>query len=131
MTDVGLAAADLSRRGRRALVHRDVGALSDAALVIAMARGRSDALAEAYRRHGPSIYRLAHDRWGQRRAEHETMEIFLALWRRPETVDLDKGSLRAHLLAHLPRTGTTTKTIEHRMSSRRGREPGRVEVLRR
>ncbi len=88
-----------------------------------MARRRSDALAEAYRRHGPSIYRLAHDRWGQRRAEHETMEIFLALWRRPDAVDLDRGSLRAHLLANLGCTDTTTGTLPPRS------EPSRVGAL--
>lgn len=116
MTDVVSAPADPSRRGRRTLVHSDVGALSDASLVIAIARGRRDALAEAYRRHGPSIYRLAHDRWGQRRAEHKTVEIFLALWRRPDAVDLDRGSLRTHLVAHLGCTGTATlSTFEHRM----------------
>lgn len=119
MTHVVSALADLRRRGRRAPVRPDVSALSDAGLLIAITRRRSDALAEAYRRHGPSIYRLAHDRWGQRRAEHETMEIFLTLWRRPETVDLDKGSLRAHLMAHLGCTDTTTTpTIGYRMSSR-------------
>ncbi len=125
MTDVVSAPTDLSRRGQRALADPDVGALSDAGLVIAMARGRSDALAEAYRRHGPSIYRLAHDRWGQRRAEHETMEIFLALWRRPDAADLDRGSLRSHLLAHLGRTDTTAATLPPES------EPSRVGAHRR
>lgn len=123
MTHSVSAPTRLSRRGAKARVDPDVGTLSDAGLVIAMARGRSDALAEAYRRHGPSIYHLAQRRWGQRRAEHVTMEIFLALWRRPDVVDLDQGSLRAHLLAHLGRTDTMTGTTTP------GPAPGRVEAL--
>ncbi len=125
MTHVVSAAARLSRRDAKVLVDPDVGALSDAGLVISMARGRSEALAEAYRRHGPSIYHLTQRRWGQRRAEHVTMEIFLALWRRPEAVNLDQGSLLTHLLAHLGRTDTTAGTTPP------GPAAGRVEALRR
>lgn len=104
MTEVVSTRTAMSgRRGRDrgALEGQVASALSDAGLVIAMARGRSDALAESYRRYGLSVYGLAESRWGQRRGEVATLEIFLALWRRPDTVDLDRGSLRSHLMAGL------------------------------
>ncbi len=121
MTHVVSAPADSSRRGQGVLDDPDMSASSDAGLLIAIARRRSDALAEAYRRHGPSIYFVAERKWGQRQAEQLTMEIFLTLWRRPDAVDLDRRSLRAHLLTHLGRTDTMAGTTPP--------QRGRVEAL--
>jgi RNA polymerase sigma-70 factor, ECF subfamily len=72
----------------------------DAALVVAIARWRDEALAEVYRRHGGSVYALARRVLGDDgRAEEVVQEIFLRLWHHPERFDPDRGSLRSFLLA--------------------------------
>lgn len=92
----------------------------DAALVLAVARYRREALAEIYRRHGGSVNALA------RRvlvdphlAEEVVQEVFLALWRVPERFDPDRGSLRAWLLAQCHGKSVDVVRAE---SARRGRE---------
>jgi RNA polymerase sigma factor (sigma-70 family) len=74
---------------------------SDAALIVGIERGREGALAEAHRRHGPSVYGLARricDAAEAGDAEDVTHEVFLALWRTPERYNPDRGSLRTYLL---------------------------------
>jgi len=74
--------------------------LSDAQLVISIARFSEVALAEAYRRHGGAVYGLAkrvlHN---PTEAEDVTQEVFLRLWNQPDRFDADRGSLRSYLLA--------------------------------
>lgn len=73
---------------------------SDASLVVAIARWRSDALAEAYRRHGGAVFGLARRVTGSPAlGEEVTQDVFLRLWNDPERFDPGRGSLRSFLLA--------------------------------
>jgi RNA polymerase sigma-70 factor (ECF subfamily) len=73
---------------------------SDAALVVAIGRWRQDALAEAYRRHGGTVFALARRILNDAAlAEDIVQEVFLRLWNQPEKFDPERGSLRSYLLA--------------------------------
>lgn len=80
------------------VVDSGVHSLSDDALVAAIGRGNHDALAEVYNRYGARVHRLAAQLCGTDRADDVTQEVFLRLWRHPESYDADRGSLRAVLL---------------------------------
>lgn len=72
----------------------------DAALVVAVGRYREDALAELYRRHAGAVLALARRVLGDRdRAEEVVQEVFLRLWRSPDTFDPQRGALRTYLLS--------------------------------
>ncbi len=74
--------------------------MSDGSLVVAIARYREDALAEAYRRHAGAVFALARRVLADlTRAEEVVQEVFLRLWTQPEKFDADRGSLRSYLLA--------------------------------
>lgn len=75
---------------------------SDATLVLAIARYRQDALAEAYRRHAGAVFALARRVLGGDAAvaEDVVQEVFLRLWDAPDRFDPGRGSLRSFLLAH-------------------------------
>jgi RNA polymerase sigma-70 factor (ECF subfamily) len=77
--------------------------LSDAGLVVAVARGRADALAEAYRRHGPAVYGLAGWLCGPGQAEEVTRAVFVSLWHSPGKFGPGTGCLRSLLVAEAHR----------------------------
>jgi RNA polymerase sigma-70 factor, ECF subfamily len=78
----------------------DISSWSDPALVVAIGRFREEALAEIHRRHGGAVYRLARRVVGaDALADEVSQEVFVDLWRRPETFDPERGSLRTFLVA--------------------------------
>jgi RNA polymerase sigma-70 factor (ECF subfamily) len=79
---------------------QQIGDVSDAQLVTAVARYSEVALAEIYRRHGGAVYGLARRVLGSAaEAEDVTQEVFVRLWNQPDRFDPGRGSLRAFLLA--------------------------------
>jgi RNA polymerase sigma-70 factor, ECF subfamily len=82
-------------------MRRELADASDAALVVAIARYRQDALAEAYRRHAGAVFGLAKRLLSDHaRAEEIVQEVFLRLWNQPDRFDPDRGTLRSFLLAN-------------------------------
>jgi RNA polymerase sigma-70 factor (ECF subfamily) len=77
----------------------DLGAASDAMLVISIGRWHEEALAEVYRRHGSAVYGLARRVAGSANlAEEVAQDVFVDLWKRPERFDPERGALRTFLL---------------------------------
>lgn len=92
----------------------DLGTVSDATLVVAIARWNEAALAEAYRRHGGAVQSLAQRLLGtDSQAEDITQEVFARLWEQPERFDHARGSLRSYLLAI-----AHNRAVDHLRSSR-------------
>jgi RNA polymerase sigma-70 factor, ECF subfamily len=93
---------------------------SDAVLVVAIGRGNQRALAEVYHRHGGQAFRLAERLLiDTKRAEDVVQDVFLHLWRNPESFDAERASLRTWLL--LKTHGKAVDTIRAE-AARRGRE---------
>jgi len=88
---------------------------SDERLVLAIARWRDDALAEAYRRHAASSFALAKRLlWDAGVAEEVVQEVFVKLWHEPERFDPARGTLRGWVA-----------TVAHRIASREARRMSR------
>lgn len=93
---------------------------SDAALVVAIARYRQEALAEAYRRHAGAVFGLSRRLLGQQPlAEEVVQEVFLRLWNDPGRFDPGRGTLRSYLLAQ---THGRTVDLLRSEGARRNRE---------
>ena len=93
---------------------------SDAALVVAIARWRQEALAEAYRRHAGAVLALAQRVLRDRSlAEEVVQEVFLKLWNQPKRYDPERGTLRSFLLAQAHGRSVDALRSE---SARRNRE---------
>jgi RNA polymerase sigma-70 factor (ECF subfamily) len=93
---------------------------SDAALVVAIARWRQEALAEAYRRHAGAVLALAQRVLRDRSlAEEVVQEVFLRLWNQPERYDPERGTLRSFMLAQAHGRSVDALRSE---SARRNRE---------
>lgn len=76
-----------------------VSELSDAQLVVAVARYHQESLAEIYRRHGGAVLAMASRVLADRKdAEDVVQEVMVALWQHPERFDPDRGSLRTYLV---------------------------------
>jgi RNA polymerase sigma-70 factor (ECF subfamily) len=101
-------------------VKHDLREASDPALVVAIARFRAEALAEAYRRYGDPAFGLAARIIADHAlAEEIVQEVFLRLWNEPEKFDPARGSLRSYLMAMVHSRAIDLIRAE---SSRRARE---------
>ncbi len=94
--------------------------VSDAQLVISIARFSEVALAEAYRRHGGAVFGLARRVLSnESEAQDVTQDVFLRLWNHPDRFDAARGSLRSYLL-----TQSHGKAVDaiRSLNARRSRE---------
>ena len=100
---------------------------SDANLVLAIARYREDALAEAYRRHAGAVFGLARRLLHERAAAEEVVqEVFVRLWNAPERFDPERGTLRSYLLAQAH--GRAVDQLRSEVARRRREERGARET---
>lgn len=72
--------------------------IADACLIAGIARRDANALADAYRSHGPAVRDVAGRICGAGLAEDVAQDVFVNLWRRPAVFDARHGSLRSFLL---------------------------------
>jgi RNA polymerase sigma-70 factor (ECF subfamily) len=99
---------------------RELDEVSDAQLVISIARFNEVALAEVYRRHGGAVFGLARRVLSnESEAQDVTQDVFLRLWNHPDRFDAARGSLRSFLL-----TQSHGKAVDaiRSLNARRSRE---------
>jgi RNA polymerase sigma-70 factor, ECF subfamily len=96
---------------------------SDGALVVAIARGRTEALAEVYRRHAGALLALARRILRQQELSEEVVqEVFFSLWNSPERFDSERGPLRSFLLTQVHGKSVDTIRAETTRRIREDRE---------
>jgi len=104
----------------------DVRALSDARLVVAVARLQQDALAEVHRRYGGALFALAQRLLHNRSlAEEVAQDVLVRLWRNPTAFDPERGSLRSYLFAQ---THGRSVDLVRAEEARRSREERAVRL---
>jgi len=78
----------------------DLGSESDQALVAQIGERESAALDEVYRRYSRSVYSLAYRVLSDSTAAEDVVqEVFLKLWRQPQSYNPERGSLGPWLLS--------------------------------
>ena len=99
----------------------ELRAASDANLVVAVGRFRTEALEEIYRRHAGAAFGLAQRICNDRAlAEEIVQEVFVRLWNDPDRFDPARGSLRSYLLAQCH--GRSVDLLRSETSRRRREE---------
>lgn len=115
---------DLARRATDgAPASEREGRVADDVLVDGIARHDHAALAEVYRQHGNRVHALARGVCGADRADDLTTQIFLELWNDPQRFDIERGSLRSHLLMQ---THERAVGLLRSDSAHAAREPGQL-----
>src|SRR5438105_3860067 len=71
---------------------------SDEELMLQLARGRQDALGPLYTRYVGLIFNLASQALDRAGAEEIVQEVFLAVWRRADSFDPERGAFRPWVL---------------------------------
>src|SRR3954447_12351640 len=78
----------------------DLASVTDQALVASIAERESAALDEVYRRYSRSVYSLAYRVLSDSTAAEDVVqEVFLKLWRQPQSYNPERGSLGPWLLS--------------------------------
>ncbi len=102
------------------MASEDLGEVDDSELVAAIILRGESAMAEVVRRHRQPVVAFAYRLVGDReRADEIAQDVFLRLWERSSRFDVQRGSLRAFLLAI---THGRALDVMRSDSSRRARE---------
>jgi RNA polymerase sigma-70 factor (ECF subfamily) len=72
--------------------------LTDAQLIANVAQGSHAALAEIYDRYNTDVHRFGQHLRGRDAADDIVQDVFLRLWRRPDSYDPTRGPLRSFLM---------------------------------
>jgi RNA polymerase sigma-70 factor, ECF subfamily len=67
---------------------------SDEDLMRALAAGQQEALGPLYSRYAPLVFNLAAQSLGRPAAEEVVQEVFLAVWRKADTFNPERGTFR-------------------------------------
>ncbi len=114
-----------ARRGASIVSTVPAGAPGDELIVARLVAGDDSALGMAYDRYGGFVYSLARRVTGSDDAARDiTQDVFTFLWKEPERVDLERGTLRAYLGVVTHRRAVT----EVRSTARRRARETRVSV---
>jgi RNA polymerase sigma-70 factor (ECF subfamily) len=101
------------------------GATGDEMIVARLVAGDDSALGIAYERHGGFVYSLARRVTGADDAARDiTQDVFTFLWKEPERVDFERGTLRAYLGVVTHRKAVS----DVRSTARRREREARVSV---